>query len=259
MRLCANENIAEDCVLRLRQSGHDFSSNLVTTGITNFATIRVKARWLAGNNKLWVRLHGNWLDAFAVLPTPTNLGTPGAGNSRAVTNAGPAIWDVQHYPVEPQANEVVLISARVYDPDSPTSVSLNYRIDPSNTYTSVSMLDNGTGGDAVAGDGLYSASVSNQPSGTLVAFYLQAVDNAGVTNRFPKEAPVRECLVRFGEIQPPASFGTYRFWLTQTNTSRWATREKQNDEPLDATFVYGKDRVIYNIGLHPTQRRFDEC
>ena len=38
------------------------------------------------------------------------------------------------------------------------------------------MVDNGTGGDAVAGDGLYSATIPGQSSGALVAFHVQATD-----------------------------------------------------------------------------------
>src|SRR5436309_1494736 len=42
--------------------------------------------------------------------------------------------------------------------------------------------------------------------------------------------------------------GTYRFWITQATNTRWTSRERNSNEPLDATFVYGNSRVVYNIG-----------
>jgi hypothetical protein len=77
---------------------------------------------------------------------------------------------VTHYPPVPAASEAVVVTARVHDPDGLISVALRYRIDPSGTFTPVPMLDNGTGGDAVAGDGLYSATIPGQAANTLVAF-----------------------------------------------------------------------------------------
>jgi hypothetical protein len=56
-----------------------------TAGVTN--TIRAKVRWLRGHPELLFRLRGNWLEAAVNMDLPTNLGTPGARNSRAVTNA----------------------------------------------------------------------------------------------------------------------------------------------------------------------------
>ena len=66
------------------------------------------------------------------------------------------------------------------------------------------------------------------------------------TTVFPSDAPARECLVRYGETQPTGSFGVYRVWLTKNTTTQWNTRMKLHNTPLDATFVYGNSRVIYN-------------
>ena len=83
---------------------------------------------------------------------------------------------VQHSPVLPAASQPILVTARVHDPDGLSSVLLKYRLDPSATYATITMNDNGTGGDAVAGDGVYSATIPAQAAGTLVAFYVQATD-----------------------------------------------------------------------------------
>ena len=65
------------------------------------------------------------------------------------------------------------------------------------------MLDNGTGGDAIAGDGIYSGTLPGQAADTLVAFHLRAQDGALAQTLFPNDAPTRECLVRFGETHVP--------------------------------------------------------
>jgi len=232
----------------------DTGANRIRTGIqtmpvggTNQATIRAWARWLRGDPNILLRLRGNWLECAGVLTVPTNLGTPGAPNSRLVSNAGPAIYDVTHFPVLPAGNESVLVSARVNDVDNIGSVTLFYRVDSNVVYTAVTMRDDATGGDVFANDGIYSATIPGLPVGQRVAFYIQAQDNAGVPaiSRFPA-VPENECVIVFGEIQGPANIGSYRMWMTQRNVDYWTFREKNSNKGIDTTFVYGNWRVIYN-------------
>ena len=119
------------------------------------------------------------------MPVPANLGTPGARNSRYSSNAGPAVYQVSHNPAIPAASQPVVVTARVHDPSGVQSVVLNYRIDPSITYTSVPMKDEGTGGDAVANDGIFSATIPGQVARTVVAFYISATDTKLAATRFP--------------------------------------------------------------------------
>ena len=243
--------------LHLRASGDgDPGANRIRTRLNSTlaaattATLRARVRWLHGHPELLLRLHGNWLEATGRMAIPTNLGTPGAPNSRAVANAGPAIYEVVHTPVLPAAQEPMLVTARVHDPDGVASVQLRWRLDPGSTLATVAMVDDGTGGDAVAHDGVYSALIPGQNSNGLVAFQVVAADGASpsAVATFPNDAPARECLVRFGETQPAGSFGTYRVWMTQAVLNRWSAREQLSNEPLDVTFVYGNQRVIYNAG-----------
>ena len=219
----------------------------LASGRTN-VTIRANARWLKGQPELLLRLRGNWLECAGELALPISPGTPGARNSRYVTNAPPAITSVQHSPVLPAAGQSILVTARVHDPDGLSSVLLNYRLDPSSTYSIVAMTDDGTGGDAVAGDGVFSATIPGQAGGSIAAFYVQATDRytpAG-TARFPNDAPARECLVRVGEVRPTGNFPVYRLWVTQSRLNTWTSRNKLNNTPFDVTFVLGNARVIYN-------------
>jgi hypothetical protein len=232
----------------------DNTVNRVRTPLTtslaanSTATIRAKIRWLRGHPEVLFRLRGNWLEAVGSMTLPANLGTPGLANSRLVTNAPPAVCEVAHAPVLPAASQAVVVTARANDPNGLASCVLKYRLDPATTYSTVTMVDDGTGGDAVAGDGVYSATIPGQSAGTLAAFYLQATDVATppATATFPNDAPVRECLVRFGDPVVTGNFPVYRIWMTRNTFNTWASRNKLNNTPNDITFVLGNQRVIYN-------------
>src|SRR5438445_7374648 len=98
--------------LHVRATDHgDTGANRIRTTLTSplnagqTATIRAKVRWLAGHSEILLRLRGNWLEAAGNILTARNLGTPGAPNSRAIPNGGPAITDVRHSPLLPAANQ----------------------------------------------------------------------------------------------------------------------------------------------------------
>jgi hypothetical protein len=243
--------------LHLRATGRgDTGANRLRTPVVpalasgNIATLRAKVQWLRGQPEILLRLHGNYLEAAGRMSVPANLGTPGARNSRAVGQAGPAIYDLTHTPVLPAANQSVVIAARVSAPNGLDQLWLNYRIDPATNYNAVVMLDDGTGGDGVAGDGIYSATIPGKPADTLVAFYIQARAHSGstATATFPQDPPGHECLVRFGDKVPAGKLGTYRVWMTKATSDKWTRRLKMSNDPLDTTFVYGNDRVVYSVG-----------
>ncbi|HEX3800100.1 MAG TPA: lamin tail domain-containing protein [Verrucomicrobiae bacterium] len=244
--------------LHLRSSDHVWTGdNSCQVALNNLSlqsgqtvTLRFKAKWLHGWPEALLRLHGNWLEAAGTMTVPPNLGTPGQPNSRYVTNAGPAIYSVTHTPTLPAASQPVVVTASVHDPDGLVAMTLFYRLDPATSYTPVAMKDNGTGGDAVAGDGIYSATIPGQNSGQLVAFYISATDTKVASTRFPPlisdNAPVREGLILFGDSDAPGSFSTYHLWISSTNVTRWANLSDLSNEEMDGTFVYGK-RVVYNM------------
>ena len=207
------------------------------------ATLRFKARWLRGWPEPLLRLNGNWLEATGKMPVPTNLGTPGMPNSRYTPNAGPAIYDVTHTPALPAANEPAVVTARVQDPDGIQTFAIRYRIDPGSSEIPLPMRDDGLAGDAVAGDGVFSATIPGQGSGTIAAFYLSASDVNGAATRFPAvlsdNSPVRECLVMFGDANPGGSFGAYHLWISQANVNRWSNLPDLSNEQMDCTFVSG--------------------
>ncbi|MCX8108228.1 MAG: hypothetical protein N3G20_05420, partial [Verrucomicrobiae bacterium] len=200
------------------------------------------------------RAQGNWIEFPARMTIPKNLGTPGLPNSRRVSNAGPAIYDVTHTPALPQANEAVVVTCRVTDPDGISTVRLKYRVDPNSTYTTVTMRDDGFLGDAVAGDGVWSARITGQAGGTLVAFVVEAVDGATpqATSVFPsgtftEASPGQECLIRWGDPIPFGTFVHYHLWNTRATEN--ARTNGLDNTYRDATLVYRNHRVIYNVGF----------
>ena len=228
------------------------SANSLASGQT--ATLSFEARWLHGWPEALLRVNGNWLEATGAMPVPTNLGSPGLPNSAYITNAGPAIYNVTHNPPLPAAGQPVVVTANVNDPNGVQNLTLHYRLDPATNYTTVTMKDDGTGGDAVPGDGVFSATIPGQAANQIVAFYISATDGTGAATRFPalrpqNNEPARECLVMFGDGNPGGSFGVYHLWVTQTNSTRWANLGNLSNEGNECTFVDG-NRVIYNMQGH---------
>ena len=271
-----NSAYSGDKSLHIRAGSRgDDSCNSVRTGAltglgTANITLRAKARWLRGFPELLLRLRGGGLEVAGRLALPKNLGSPGLANPKAIQNAGPAVFDVTHTPALPAASEPVVVTARAIDPDGIASLTLRYRVDTTSRpittamYTSLDMKDDGTGGDAVAGDGIYSATLGGQGRGVTVAFYIEAKDavagagqgvnifpemlfpQGGLERVFPYDSYSRDCLVRWGDPQPFGAFGTYHLWVTLPTAGRWNDRHEICNTPLDGTFVYNNYRVVYN-------------
>ncbi len=223
--------------------------------INGLVTMEARLRWRAGWPFLAMVNRGFWVEAPVRLNVPENLGTPGLPNSRYRAHHGPAIDDVRHHPVLPAAGEPIVVSAFLHDPDGIAGATLHYRIEPSLTVQTLPMRDDGTGGDALAGNGRWSASIPPQAAGARIGFFITANDGSA-TNRYPEPGlpgwPVRECLVRVGDPQPAGVLGTYRLWLSEPSISRWmnisGSLSKFSNEHIDHTFVAGDYRVIYNAG-----------
>lgn len=243
--------------LHIRASGNGDEANNSVRGnlVTSYQsgqviTIRVKARWLSGWPEILVRLRGNGVELPVALQVPKNLGTPGQPNSQRVDNAGPSISEVTHFPPVPAGNRSVLVTARVSDPDGLRAPRLVYRVDPGTTTTTITMRDDGFGGDLLAGDGIYSASITGRAAGTLVAFHVEAQDaaNPAASSIFPDDSPTRECLVRWGDPLPFGSIMHYHMWSTAASEQDLNSHPGLDNKYRDCTLVVNNTRVIYNSG-----------
>ncbi|MBK8000334.1 MAG: lamin tail domain-containing protein [Verrucomicrobia bacterium] len=248
-RLETAEGFGSSRSLRMRTTGRgDAGANRIRTQLPSTlapgttVTLRAKVRWLKGNPNVLLRLRGNWLEAPGYVLTAKNLGSPGLPNSRGVANSGPAITDTRHEPALPNAAQSVLVTARVNDPDGISYLVVNYRVDPSTNYLTLPMTNNSAG--------IFSAVIPGQAAGATVAFFVQAADNFAPPgfSAFPSDAPLRECVIRWGDTTILGSLPTYRFWITATNVARWMSEEKMSNKPKDVTFIYGTNRVVYNAG-----------
>lgn len=84
-------------------------------------------------------------------------------------------WDM--LPVSPTSNDSVTIMVSVADANI---VTLEYTTSPIGPFVPIQMLDNGTNGDTLAGDGIFSAIIPKQLSNVTVRFYIYAENpNAG--------------------------------------------------------------------------------
>ncbi|MBL9136784.1 MAG: lamin tail domain-containing protein [Verrucomicrobiales bacterium] len=234
--------------LRLIATGRGDTANRVRVPLgralsaTQRVTLRAQVRWLRGASDILFRLHGNWLEATTNILTTRALGTPGLPNDSAVALTPPVITEVRHEPVAPSARQPVTVQARVEDADGLSTLVLRYRLDPTTNWVLAPM--------SPRGGGIFTGVIPGQTNGSLAAFYIEAADNgvSPAVAHFPSDAPEREALVRWGDPTTPAAFGTYRVWLTQRTIDAWKRRERLSNDLLDVTFVYGRDRVIYNVG-----------
>ncbi len=229
---------------------HVRTSLTATIATNSTATLRARARWLRGSSDFLLRLRGGGLEAYGALTVPKNLGTPAAANSRAVANAAPSITAVTHLPALPVAGLPFRVFARVTDPDGVASVTLNFRLDPSATLTSIAMLDSGAGGDLLAGDGIFTGTVPAQSAGALLGFTITATDPAAASAVFP---PTLECLARVGDTLPTGAFGTYTMWITSSTLTAWSARLVKSNESFPITLLHNGSRIFYGTGAHFAQ------
>ncbi len=258
---------AGSCALHLIATGHgDPGANRINQSIAgvNATTVTFSgwARWLRGSRFLLMRtsraqspVMPPWPACPFELDMPLDLGTPGRQNTAFVANRGPDILDVRHSPTRPAAGEEIMVTARVLDNDGVASVMLRHRIEGSSTtFAAVPMLDDGSGGDEIAGDHFYTCAIPGATAGRIRAFYIEASDGLAST-RFPTrlestaEAPERTCLIRAGDPQIAGRLANYRIWMSNDVMSAFQARPNLSNELLDCTFVYHDTEVFYNCGI----------
>lgn len=118
--------------------------------------------------------------------------TPGAANAAALAQVGPAIREVTENPPAPVAGQDLVITARVSETLAPVlAVYLTWVVqfdfDSPTRAGVLLMADDGTNPDAVAGDGVYTASVPGNAfrPGDMVRWSVGALDADGQGSRDP--------------------------------------------------------------------------
>ncbi len=140
--------------------------------------------------------------------------SPGAQNTVFSPNTAPNIRKVKHTPQQPTDADVVVITSKVSDPDGVASVLLEYQIVAAGFYlpsqlplrilnntitirtrannpayqegwVGLVMTDDGTGDDALADDGIFTATLPAQAHRTLMRYRITVEDSLAASVRVP--------------------------------------------------------------------------
>jgi hypothetical protein len=125
--------------------------------------------------------------AMTSAPRYFTFPTPGGPNGVGADDLGPIFHEAFHAPLEPADAEALTVMARLTPAFAPiASVQLHYRI-LFGVETTLTMNDAGTGGDAMAGDGLWTAVIPAQAAaaGQLIRYHVSALGTDGHGSRWP--------------------------------------------------------------------------
>jgi hypothetical protein len=176
------------------------------------------------------------------------LPSPGEQNRVWTAAAPPASRQVEHVPEQPVSGEPVVVSTKVTDPDGVGSVFLEYQSVAPGAYvrasdegyadgwTALAMTDDGSGGDEVAGDDVYSATI---PGGVqlhrhLVRYRITVSDADGVAQQVPYEDDARLNFAYFVYDGVPA-------WTGANDP------DNQSPESTFSTNIMAKTMPVYHL------------
>ena len=230
-------------------------------------TISFWAKWQKGNNLLLTRCSGNQMAKMHRLPMGKRAGTPGDKNSVYQSQTMPVFKDAVHTPVVPIATDMVTVSVQVFDSDGISSVTLYYKPDrvaqssssirteslfsvTSSTYQEVPMVL-----DTKKKDGYYhcQAQIPAHSASQTVAFYVQAIDKAGITGTWPKDirSPglyrIEQSRDRFKPELP-----SYRIVMQGDDVQELKSRPPLSNQMMNATFIFNGIDIYYQVGCRWT-------
>ncbi len=197
------------------------------------------------------------------------LPTPGAPNG-AGTRAGPVIEPLEKHPLQPAVQPLV-IAARVQAINDPvTTVTLLCRR-MFTAETSLAMRDDGTGGDAAAGDGVWTATLPALAfgAGEMTRWRFEAADSWGTKTQEPAFKNPRDSHQYFGTVTQDERVKTalpmLQWFTSNASGARTATGSRgcvyYEGELYDNVLftLHGQStasflKASYNIDFNRTQR-----
>lgn len=224
-----------------------FASGITINSASTY-TINFRARWVSGSPRLQSRLYFNRLTKQHILPVPTNVGTPGAQNSRFVALTGPTFSGITQSPSLPQAQQPVTVRIAATDPQGVASVSLKWKLDGAAVFTTTAMtLTNGA----------YEGQIPGQSAGALVQFYVEGSDGT-TTATFPAGGTASRAFIRWLDLTAPTTPGHgIRILMTtaDANSMHQSTNVMSNGY-FPCTIVYRESEVFYDakVRLKSSQR-----
>ncbi len=155
--------------------------------------------------------------------------TPGEANVAGEDELGPLIRHVSQPETQPNSLDDIIITATVDESfDTIDTVNLTYRV-MFGAEVSIEMVDDGTGNDAEAGDGIYTATIPAQTAqpGQMLRWYVTADDVSGGSSRAPLfalQSGKKQSAEYFGTVIADSGIDTdlpIYYWFSQdTNAAR---------------------------------------
>jgi len=180
--------------------------------------------------------------------------TPGRENNSISANLGPAISNVTENPPRPYDNEDLVITAEVKETFEPVN-EVNLLCYVNFEYGSrwlpgegLPMVDDGSGADATAGDGIYTAaipSIAYNP-GDMLRWKVTASDTKGNTSRFPLYPYPNDSPEYFGTVVVDSSINS------QLPVIEWFVENVGASETRGGTrgSVYYLGEFYDNVDIH---------
>ena len=214
------------------------SGKEVTTG--NYYEISYRAKWLAGNNQLNTRLYFNRVPKTMYLNVPDKSGTPGAQNSRFVSNAPPVFSDFIHSPAVPEANQAVTVTANINAHRGIKTTRLFWSLNEGSWSSKIMISTNN----------IFSETIPGFSEG-IVQFYIEAVDNLNSTSQYPVAGSDAPALYKI-EDGHATTLPTHNIRIVM-NTSvverMYLKTEKVSNVLRPCTIIYDEKDVFYNAGV----------
>ncbi|MCP4191793.1 MAG: hypothetical protein GY768_14355 [Planctomycetaceae bacterium] len=207
-----------------------------------------RAKWITGNSQINSRLWFSRLGNTVHLDIPDRPGTPGAENSTQVANTGPTYREFRHTPTTPTEKEEVTVRVRAADPDGVTEMKLWWREDKKSWNTAGMVQSN---------SGMYEAVIPPHESGTVVQFYVEGRDGAGVISTFPATGADSHALYQVEDnITPKSPIDRFRIVMRDDQYDLlFDTTNRMSNQVRGITLVHNND-VFYDIKTRQTGSRW---
>ena len=203
--------------------------------------VSFRARWLAGYRQLHTSLRYGRLARTTLLELPPRLGTPGAPNWQRVDNLGPTFSALGHFPVVPAVGQPAAVSTRADDPDGVASATLWWSANESDWRPAAMQRQP---------DGTYVASVPGQTAGTIVQFFVEALDGLGESGFAPPAGAESRALYVVDDGQAPdGPVHALRTIMLPSEADYLYGPGRRSNERLGSTVVWKERQTFYDVGV----------
>jgi hypothetical protein len=263
----------ENGELHIISDGHgDNRPNRVEIDVTAMQAnqtyeVSFDARWVSGASRLIVETWDHSIATSISLPVSADVGTPGARNSCFIPEPAPQVDGLLHYPAVPAPRQIVRVTAHVVSQTPSPQVLLFHRLDNNagnGAWASKPMADDGvSGGDEQAGDGIYTAQLTEYgQSGQVVQFYVRASLPNNQASQLPKEGVNRPAMYVVDTPTPAGDLRRMRFVMSALDlrdvsdgdnpTSPYGYAfPRLSNHHFNTTLIVNEKDVIHGCGIRP--------